>query len=214
MSSPFRTALAGTRFYPLTDRYYSQLSHAEQVSHLARQGARIVQLREKLLSPAEFYGEAVAAMRVARDLGVKIIINDRVDIALALEADGVHLGQDDLPPEAARRILGEKAIIGFSTHSFEQAGRALKMPLDYIALGPIFATSTKANAETPLGLRELRRIREVVESTPVVAIGGITAENSQGVIEAGADAVALISDIWTSQSIMADRAPHLLQTPQ
>ncbi len=137
-----------------------------------------------------------------------------MDIALAVEADGVHLGQDDLPPDAARSILGEKAIIGFSTHNVEQARQALDMPVDYIAIGPIFATSTKENAEEPLGLQELRRIREVVGDMPLVAIGGITSENSEAVIEAGADAVALISDIWTSQSSLADRAPHLLKMPQ
>lgn len=211
MSAIFRTALAGTRIYPLTDRSLSQLSHAEQVSHLARQGVRLVQLREKLLSPAEFYSEAAAALRVARDLGVKLIINDRVDIALALKADGVHLGQDDLPPEAARRILGEAAIIGFSTHNAEQARWALNMPVDYVALGPIFATSTKENAESPLGLLKLRLIRQAVGEMPLVAIGGITAENSQTVIEAGADAVALIGDIWKSPSSLDDRAPHLLR---
>jgi len=210
MSATFRTALAGTRFYPLTDRCLSQLSHAEQVSHLASQGARLVQLREKLLSPAEFYSEAAAALRVARDLGVKLIINDRVDIALALKADGVHLGQDDLPPEAARSILGESAIIGFSTHNVEQARLALNMPVDYVALGPIFATSTKANAESPLGLLKLRLIRQAVGEMPLVAIGGITSENTQAVVDAGADAVALISDIWKSQSSLADRARHLL----
>jgi len=211
MSATFRTALAGTRIYPLTDRYLSQLSHAEQVSQLARQGARLVQLREKLLSPAEFYSEAAAALRVARDLGVKLIVNDRVDIALALKADGVHLGQDDLPPEAARRILGETAIIGVSTHNAEQARLAMNMPVDYVAVGPIFATSTKENAESPLGLLELRRIRQAIGEMPLVAIGGITSDNSQAVIDAGADAVALISDIWKSQGRLADRAPHLLR---
>lgn len=214
MSSTFRTALAGTRFYPLTDHYLSQLSHAEQVSYLAKEGARVVQLREKLLPPAEFYLEAAAAMRVARELGVKIIINDRVDIALALAADGVHLGQDDLPPDAARSILGANAIIGFSTHSVEQAALALKMPVDYIAIGPIFATSTKEKRESPLGLLELHRVRQVVEEVPLVAIGGITAENSKAVIESGADAIAVISDIWASSNRFADRAPHLLQGPQ
>lgn len=214
MSSTFRTALAGTRFYPLTDRSLSQLSHAEQVSYLASQGARLVQLREKLLSPAEFFAEAAAAIRVARDLGVKIIINDRVDIALALEADGVHLGQDDLPPAAARSILGPKAIIGFSTHGIEHVRRALKMPVDYVAIGPIFATSTKAKAESPVGLLELRKIRQLAGETPLVAIGGITSENSHDVIQAGADAVALISDIWMSRSSLAERAPHLLLRSQ
>ena len=86
-------------------------------------------------------------MRVARERGLKVIINDRVDIALALKADGVHLGQDDLPPEAARRLLGPEAIIGFSTHNLDQARLAAKMPVDYIAIGPIFATSTKQGSE-------------------------------------------------------------------
>ena len=208
MSATLLSALAGTRIYPLTDRHLSKLSHAEQVSHLASQGARLVQLREKLLSPAVFYSEAAAALQVARDLGVKVIINDRVDIALALKADGVHLGQDDLPPEAARRILGETAIIGFSTHNAEQARQAMSMPVDYIAVGPIFATSSKANAETPLGLLELRHIRQVIGEMPLVAIGGITSDNSPAVIDAGADAVALISDIWKSQTRLTDRLPH------
>lgn len=210
MSSAFSTALAGTRVYPLTDRDLSQLSHAEQVCRLAREGVRLVQLREKLLSSAEFYSQAAAAMRVAKDLGVKIIINDRVDIALALKADGVHLGRDDLPPDAARRILGANAIIGISTHNAEQARLASKMPVDYVALGPIFATSTKAKAERPLGLPELRRTRQVLGGRPLVAIGGITFENSKAVIEAGADAVALISDIWASRSTLRERAPLLL----
>lgn len=210
MSSTFRTALAGTRFYPLSDRNLSQLSHAEQVAHLAMEGARMVQLREKQLSAAEFLTEAAAALRVARDAGVKIIINDRVDIALALEADGVHLGQDDLPPEAARRILSPNAIIGFSTHNSVQARLALSLPVDYIAVGPIFVTSTKQDSEIPLGLDELRRIRQVVGEMPLVAIGGITAENSQAVLDAGADAVAVISDVWVSRNGFAARAPHLL----
>lgn len=213
MSSTFRAALAGTRLYPVTDRHLSQLSHAEQVPHLARKGVRIVQLREKLLSASEFHTEAVAALRVARDLGIKIIINDRVDIALALEADGVHLGQDDLPPEAARKILGPDAIIGFSTHNLEQARLAMDMPVDYIAIGPIFATLTKPDSENPLGLGELSRIRQVVAEIPLVAIGGITADNSQAVIDAGADALAMISDLWGSQTSPADRVSHLLQKP-
>lgn len=199
MSSTFLNALAGTRLYPLTDRCLSGLSHGEQVSHLGKQGVRLIQLREKLLSPLEFYREAARAMRVAREQGVLIIVNDRIDIAIALKADGVHLGQDDLPPEAARRLLGRNAIIGFSTHNLEQAQLATNMPVDYIALGPIFATSTKQAAEAPVGLAGLQRVRQVVGKTPLVAIGGITSENSQQVFDAGADAVAVISDVWSPQ---------------
>src|SRR6185295_7530051 len=121
MSSAFLDALAGTRLYPLTDRRLSGLSHLQQLSEFSKRGATIVQLREKTLSPLEFYREASEAMHVARETGLKIIVNDRVDIALALKADGVHLGQDDLPPQAARELLGPDAIIGFSTHSPRQA---------------------------------------------------------------------------------------------
>ncbi len=210
MSSNFLAALSGTRVYPLTDRDFSQLSHADQVAHLARQGARVVQLREKQLSPAEFFSQATAALSMARHLGIKIIINDRVDLALAVGADGVHLGQDDLPPEAARKILGPDAIIGISTHSVAQARFAVNMPVDYIAIGPIFSTSTKLDSDTPLGLRELSSVREVVGAIPLVAIGGITSENSQDVLDAGAAAVAIISDLWTPRNSLAERAPHLL----
>jgi thiamine-phosphate pyrophosphorylase len=213
MSSTFMNALAGTRLYPLTDSYLSQLSHAEQVSHLGKAGARIVQLREKLLPPFEFYQEAANALRVARQLGIKIIINDRVDIALALKADGVHLGQADLPPEAARRLLGPKAMIGISTHNPEQARLAAKMPIDYIAIGPIFATSSKQASETPIGLTVLRQVRHIVGQIPLVAIGGIRAEKGQDVLDAGADAVAVISDIWSSPGGDNAHARALLQCP-
>ena len=195
-SANFLSALGGTRLYPLTDRRLSGLSHAEQVSQLSEGGATLVQLREKILSPFEFYTEAEAALRVARERGVKIIINDRVDIALALKADGVHLGQDDLPPEAARRILGPDAIIGFSTHDPGQARLAAQMPVDYIAIGPIFATATKEASDPPVGLEGLRIVRQTVGTIPLVAIGGITLENGQEVLDAGADAIAAVRDIW------------------
>lgn len=210
MSSNFLDALAGTRLYPLTDRQLSGLSHAEQVLQLSAGGATLVQLREKVLSPLEFYGEAEAALRVARELGVKIIINDRVDIALALQADGVHLGQDDLGPEVARRLLGAAAIIGYSTHSLKQAQLAAQMPIDYIAIGPIFATSTKQASDPTVGLEGLRLARQAVGSIPLVAIGGITRETSQDVISAGADAIALIRDIWTPAGLAVPQTRRLL----
>ncbi len=213
MSSTFLNAMAGTRLYPLTDRNISGLSHAEQVSQLTGEGVLLVQLREKLLSPLEFYLEAAAALLVARERGVKVIVNDRVDIALALRADGVHLGQEDLPPEAARRLLGPDAIIGFSTHNPEQVRLATKLPIDYIAIGPIFATSTKQASGSPLGLDGVHRVRQVAGEIPLVAIGGITAENSQDVIDAGADAVAVISDIWSSSGEVASYTRRLFRKP-
>jgi thiamine-phosphate pyrophosphorylase len=203
MSSLFLNTLTNTRLYPITDRHLSQLSHAEQVLQLSESGATVVQLREKFLSPVAFYREAYEALRVARERHMKIIINDRVDIALALKADGVHLGQDDLPPEAARGLLGPKVIIGFSTHNLEQALLSAKMPIDYIAVGPIFTTATKQSAGPAVGLDGLFQVRQAVREIPLVAIGGITSQNSQDVLNAGADAVAVIRDIWT----FSERAP-------
>jgi thiamine-phosphate pyrophosphorylase len=210
MSSNFLNALGGTRLYPLTDRQLSKLSHAEQISQLSEGGAKVVQLREKSLSPLEFYGEAEAAVRVARECGLTIIINDRVDVTLALKADGVHLGQDDMPPEAARRILGPRAIIGFSTHNVEQAQLAAAMPVDYVALGPIFATLTKQAGDAPVGLEGLSLVRQAIGSLPLVAIGGITLENSLSVLSAGADAVSLIRDIWIPAGQAPNRTRRLL----
>lgn len=211
MSSNFLNVLAGTRLYPITDRRLSGLSHAEQVSLLSEAGATVLQLREKILSALEFYREAAAALRVARERGTKIIINDRVDLALALKADGVHLGQDDLPPEAARRLLGPEAIIGFSTHNRDQARLAAKMPVDYIAIGPIFATSTKETSDSAVGLEKLRLVRQAVGTIPLVAIGGITFENSQDVVSAGAAVVAAVSHIWIPMGQAASQTKRLLK---
>ena len=214
MSSTFMHALAGTHVYPITDRHLSGLSHAEQVAQLSDGGAPLIQLREKLDTPLKFYAEAEAALRVARDRCVRIIINDRVDIALALGADGVHLGQEDLAPEAARSILGPNAIIGFSTHNLEQARLSAQMPVDYVAIGPIFVTATKKSLNPPVGLDGLERVRQTLGTIPVVAIGGITSENIESVLSAGADAVALISDIWQPGMEAATKIRRLLNAPK
>ena len=189
------------KLYPITDRRLSGLSHAEQVARLSDGGACVVQLREKHLSPREFYREAEEALRVARARGVRLVINDRADIALALGADGVHLGQDDVPPRAARALLGDKAIIGFSTHSVEQAARAAHLPVDYVAIGPVFATSSKENPDAAVGLEGVARAREAVGQLRLVAIGGINEENARAVLDAGADSVAVIS------ALLAPRDP-------
>lgn len=181
------------KIYPITDRRLSGLSHAEQVKRLIGGGAKMIQLREKRLSPKQFYREAVEAIEIARIAGAKIIINDRVDIALVTKADGVHLGQDDLPPEQARNVLGPEAIIGFSTHNVGQAVQAANKPVDYIAAGPVFATLTKDKPDPTIGLGELRAIRESIRDIPIVAIGGITTENAGPALDAGADSVAVIS---------------------
>ena len=200
-----------SRLYPITDTRISALSHATQVAQLTDGGARLIQLREKGLAPREFYREAEMAMRVAHDKGAQLIINDRADIALALGAGGVHLGQDDLPAGAARRLLGPDAIIGLSTHSVAQAQLAAGMPINYLAVGPIFFTSTKGNPEPVVGLDGLRIVRDVVGAMPLVAIGGISAANAPLVISAGADAVAVINALLGGESDISDTTRHFLQ---
>src|SRR5690242_11788441 len=191
-SSVMRGFFGLPQVYPITDTRISRLSHAEQVKLLADGGATVIQLRDKHASPLEFYQQAKAALEVANRRGVQVVINDRADIALALGAAGVHLGQDDLPPEAARRLLGEDAIIGYSTHSLTQIQQAAKLPVDYFAIGPIFPTATKENSDPVVGLESVRLAREVIGDRPLVGIGGISLTNAPEVIAAGADSVALI----------------------
>lgn len=196
MTSTFLDSLDATRTYAITDISVSGRSHAEQVAEFAKRGLAFVQLREKNLPSREFYREAEAAMLVARRYGIKIIINDRVDIALAINADGVHLGQEDLPVEAARRLLGPNAIIGLSSHNLTQATQAAELPIDYLAIGPIFPTITKNSSNPAVGLAGLSAVRRAVSGIPLVAIGGVNSGNRAAVLDAGADAVAVISDLW------------------
>lgn len=179
--------------YPITDTTISGLSHADQVALLGDAGATFVQLRDKRLPALDFYNEAKIALSIAVEKGITLIINDRVDIALVLGASGVHLGQDDLPPDVARKLLGDDAIIGYSTHSVSQAIAAAVLPIDYIAIGPIFPTGTKTNPDPVVGLEGLRAVREAIGNMPLVAIGGITESNAAAVIESGANSVAVIS---------------------
>lgn len=183
------------KVYPITDVFLTKLSHCEQVERLIAGGARIIQLREKKGSAKDFYADAARALQIARKSNVKIIVNDRVDIALALKVDGVHLGQDDLPPVEARKILGERAIVGFSTHDLEQALAAVKLPVDYIAVGPVFPTATKENPDAVVGLETIKKVRAAVGNFPLVAIGGINFQNFREVLDAGADSVAVINDL-------------------
>jgi thiamine-phosphate pyrophosphorylase len=199
------------RVYPLTDVAISGLSHAEQVRALVAGGASLIQLREKNASPATFFEQAQLALDVARRNHCRLVINDRVDLALALKADGVHLGQDDVPPAAARKILGPEAIIGFSTHNVEQAKGALDQPIDYLAIGPIFSTSSKQDTAEVFGLDGLRAVRAVVGSVPLVAIGGIDHNNVRLVIEAGADSVAVIGALLSTPGDILDRTQLLFR---
>ena len=143
-----------------------------------------------------------------------LIINDRVDVALAVGAHGVHLGQDDMPPDAARELLGPDAIIGYSTHNINQALAATKLSIDYLAIGPIFNTTTKADTAPVLGLDGLRAVRQAIGAFPLVAIGGITRGNAREVIAAGADSVAVISALLSNSTGITEATRSLFQDLQ
>jgi len=160
-------------------------------------GCRIVQLREKTMPPAGLFPLAQALRRRCREAGALFIVNDRVDLALAVEADGAHVGQDDLPAREARRLLPPPMILGVSTHNADQARRARDDGADYVAVGSMFPTGSKISFEL-VGPELVRRVRADIP-VPLVAIGGITRNNLSQVIEAGADAVAVISAIGNAR---------------
>lgn len=185
--------------YPLTATVEG-MTPADVLEQLVEGGARWIQLREK--------GRADAALlRMAREGAaslpafVRLWINDRTDIALAAGADGVHLGEDDLPPAIARQVAGDQLLIGYSTHSVEEAlAAAADAAIDYLAIGPIFRSSTK-DVRRPLGVDIVRRLREQVEK-PIIAIGGIDAGNIASVLRAGADSAAVIAAVYDKGTIV------------
>src|SRR6185503_11609498 len=199
------------RVYALTDVQLAGISHSEQVVLLSLCGASLIQLREKRMPASEFYEQAKAAVAAAKRCGVQLIINDRVDVALAVGAHGVHLGQDDLPPEAARRLLGGNGIVGYSTHNVDQTLEAVKLPIDYLAIGPIFQTTTKTDTFPVLGLEGLRAVRRAIGDFPLVAIGGITHANARDAIESGADSVAVISALLSDPNRITELTRSLVQ---
>lgn len=177
----------------ITDRKACKLSCEEMTLQALKAGVRWVQYREKKRSRREIYEESVMLRRLTEDFKAVFIVNDHPDIALSVDANGVHLGQDDLPVKEARKIMGKDKIIGISTHSIEEAMDAEKDGADYIGFGPVFHTSTK-DAGTPKGLDMLVEIKQKVH-IPVVAIGGINLENIRLVLDTGVDAVAVASAI-------------------
>lgn len=187
--------------YAIIDTSFIALSEAERTAvEMLEGGAKIIQLRAKD-SPT---GPMLEAARKIRALtvsyGALFIVNDRVDVALLSRANGAHLGNDDIPLEDARKLLGKNSIIGISTHTRQEALAAQKRGADYISFGPVFATKTKKDAFSPRGLEALKQAVEAV-SIPVVAIGGINEKNLSDVLKTGASAVAIISDILTAPCI-------------
>ncbi len=183
------------RLYPIVDAaFFSTTEDLEAfVEELAAGGCTLLQYRNKS-------GNARAMLEQARALKrwvggkVKLIMNDRADLCLVAEFDGVHVGQDDLSPESVRRIIGPDRWLGVSTHNAEQMQEADRTTADYLAIGPVFSTSSKERPDPVVGLEGVRRARQLTRK-PLVAIGGITRGNAASVIEAGADSVAVISDL-------------------
>ncbi len=204
--------LLPSKLYAITSRDLSNCTHEEITGQLLSAGARLIQLRDKEASAKEMLEAARACLRLTRPAGATLIINDRADVALAADADGVHLGQDDLAVEEARELLGPDKIIGVSTHSLDEFREALETSANYIAVGPVFATTTKENPDPVVGLELVRAARQLTQR-PLVAIGGVTIERAPGVIAAGADAVAVVSALYpiaglTSLSDRPDIAGH------
>lgn len=173
-------------------------------------GVRLFQYRDKLASMKAAYTQALALRQAATEVGACLIINDRCDLALAVNADGVHLGQDDLPIADARRLLGPDTLIGLSTHGPEQVREAVQLKPDYIGFGPIFSTATKTDHDPVVGLEGLRAARTLT-TLPMFAIGGITADRVDDIIAAGANGVAVISAILKAPDL--DQAITSFQQP-
>ncbi|MBI9031900.1 thiamine phosphate synthase [bacterium] len=162
-------------------------------------GTTMIQLREKSSSSRAFYDLALKVKKITLKYNIPLIINDRLDIALAVEADGLHIGQSDLPYSVARSILGPKAIIGLSVESVQDALDADSLDVDYLGISPVFSTNTKRDTAIPLGIEGVRDIKSISRHK-LVAIGGINLENSQAIIKAGADGLALVSAICSADS--------------
>ena len=187
-------------YYFITDASLSRRGIIGDTRTALAAGCRIAQYRTKGLSTRAMLMEAQQFVAVCREHHATCIINDRLDIALAVGADGVHLGQDDMPCVHARRLLGPSAVIGVTVHTEDEAKAALTDGASYLAVSPIFATTTKADAGTPVGLDLVRRIRALTD-IPIVAIGGITLENAPTVVAAGADAVCAISAVLRDDDV-------------
>jgi len=190
----------------------SAQSLADVLRHAAGTGARLVQYRNKTASMKEAYAEALPLRKLAAELGVLFIVNDRCDLAMAVDADGVHLGQGDLPFDLARKVMGPDKLIGISTHNPDQVREAHAGKPDYLGFGPIYKPGSKQDHDPVVGTEGLRAIRALT-SLPVFAIGGITIENVGDVMKAGANGVAVISAILKAPDITQAVSDFLAQMP-
>jgi len=187
-------------YYFITDSKLSRAGNESDVRQAVACGVEVVQYRNKDRETRQMYEEAVRLREICRDSGSIFLINDRVDIALATQADGVHLGQSDMPCLPARKLLGQERIIGVTVHSLAEALEAESMGADYLGVSPIFQTATKPDAGKPAGIRLIEEIRGQVE-IPLIAIGGINHSNASEVVRAGADGLCAISCVVAKENV-------------
>ncbi len=200
---PGLAGLLAADIYGITAEEYSRgRTNVEVVRHMIEAGIKVIQYREKDKSMREKYRECAQIREMTRAAGVTFIVNDHVDLALLVGADGVHVGQDDLPPEKIRALVGDEMIIGMSTHSPAQARAAVESGVDYIGVGPLFATSTKKDVCAPVGLQYLEYVVNNLD-IPFVAIGGIKEHNIAEVARRGARCIALVTEIVGAADIAA-----------
>ncbi len=196
-----RIALSGL-YIILDASIFAPRDLVEVLREAAAAGARLFQYRDKAASMQEAYRRALRLREASAEVGACLIINDRCDLALAVEADGVHLGQHDLPCGHAKQLMGAGKVVGVSTHRTAEVEEATRAGADYIGFGPIFETASKQQPEPVVGLRGLRDARTRTP-LPIFAIGGITAETAQAVRQAGADGIAVISAVAKAEDIAA-----------
>lgn len=183
-------------YYFITDRSLSRAGTLNDVRSAIDAGVTVIQYRDKNTETRAMYEEALALKDLCRKKA-RLLINDRVDIALAVEADGVHIGQDDMPFNIARRLLGKKRIIGLTVHSIDEAREAQELGADYVGVSPIYATATKRDAGKAAGIELIRAVKKEIR-LPVIAIGGINLSNAPDVVAAGADGLCAISCVVTA----------------
>lgn len=189
------------KLYLITDRklFKARCSMYLEIETVLEAGVKAIQLREKDMPARELFDMACWMRELTNEYGAKFFVNDRVDIALAVKADGVHLGQNSIPAHAVRKISGDKLLIGVSTHGPDEAVQAEKEGADFITLGPIYKTPSKLKYGLPIGVATLKKVKSL-SSLPVFAVGGIKIEKVKEVMDAGADGIALISAIMSSEN--------------
>jgi thiamine-phosphate pyrophosphorylase len=198
------------KLYVILDAALLNNSPQDCAQELAAAGVRLMQYRDKSASPRDLLHASRELVSSLKPCGVSLVVNDRPDIAVLAGAAGVHVGQGDLEPEQARAVVGKEIWVGVSTHNLEQFRRAAATSADYLAVGPIFATTSKHNPDPVVGLEFIRQVRTLTDK-PIVAIGGITLERAASVIAAGADSVAVIRDVVCAAK-PGERARHFLET--